>query len=150
MPIITLRCPSIMASIAAAPNRLARIRSCAVGLPPRCKCPRIVTRTRRIGDIVFHTFRIVHRTTGQFTFGYKHDAAVLRLAETVLDEFFQLVHFRTELRNNGSLGSGCDSAVQGKETCIASHYLDEEKALVRSCGVADFVYGIQNRIQAVS
>ena len=34
----------MMASIAAAPNRLARIRSCAVGLPPRCKCPRIVTR----------------------------------------------------------------------------------------------------------
>ena len=29
MPIITLRCPSMMASIAAAPNRLARIRSCA-------------------------------------------------------------------------------------------------------------------------
>ena len=37
MPIMTLRCPSMMASMAAAPRRLARIRSCAVGLPPRCK-----------------------------------------------------------------------------------------------------------------
>ena len=100
-----------------------------------------------LGIFVFHTFRIVHCTTGQFAFGNEHDAAVLRLPETVLDELFQLVHFRTEFRYDGSLGSGCDSAVQGKETGIASHNLDEEKTFVRSCGVADFVYGIQNRIQ---
>ena len=71
----------------------------------------------------------------------------LDFPETVLNEFFQLVYFRTEFRYDGSLGSGCDSAVQGKETGIASHNLDEEKTFVRSCGVADFVYGIQNRIQ---
>ena len=44
-----LRCSSNKASIAATPMRLAIIRSNAEGEPPRCICPRMVTRTSYSG-----------------------------------------------------------------------------------------------------
>ena len=53
IPIITLRCPSMRASMLAAPMRLAIIRSCAVGRPPRCKCPSMDTRTSYCGYSFF-------------------------------------------------------------------------------------------------
>ena len=49
IPIITLRCPSRRASMAATPMRLAMMRSCALGEPPRWMCPRITTRTSNCG-----------------------------------------------------------------------------------------------------
>ncbi len=49
MPIITLRWSSSRASMAAAPIRDARMRSWAVGEPPRCRWPRIDTRTSYCG-----------------------------------------------------------------------------------------------------
>ena len=61
---------------------------------------------------VFHTFGIVHGTTGQFTFGYQYDTAVLGFAEPVLDKFFQLVNFRTEFRDDGCFCSRSNSSVQ--------------------------------------
>ena len=62
----------------------------------------------------------MHCTAGQFTLGYQYDTAVLGFPETVLDEFFQLVHFRTEFRDNGCFCSGGDGAVQSEETCKAA------------------------------
>ena len=59
-----------------------------------------------LGVFVLYTLCIVHCTAGQFTLGYQYDTAVLGFPETVLDEFFQLVHFRTEFRDNGCFCSG--------------------------------------------
>ena len=87
MPIITLRCPSINASTAATPIRVARIRSCAVGEPPRCKCPKIETRTSNCGYSRFTR----SATPSHFAFCHQHDTTVLRLAETGLDHLCQLV-----------------------------------------------------------
>ena len=61
------------------------------------------------------------------TLGYQYDTAVLGFPETVLDEFFQLVHFRTEFRDNGCFCSGGDGAVQSEETGIASHDFYEKQ-----------------------
>lgn len=44
-PTIMFLCPCMMASMAPTPVLLARILSRADGLPPRCKCPSIDTRT---------------------------------------------------------------------------------------------------------
>ena len=57
-PTMTLRCSSRRACTAAIPIREANIRSKAVGDPPRCKCPRIVTRVEYSGcasSIIFAT-----------------------------------------------------------------------------------------------
>ena len=59
-----------------------------------------------LGVFVLYTLCIVHCTAGQFTLGYQYDTAILGFPETVLDEFFQLVHFRTEFRDNGCFCSG--------------------------------------------
>ena len=65
-----------------------------------------------LGVFVLYTLCIVHCTAGQFTLGYQYDTAVLGFPETVLDEFFQLVHFRTEFRDNGCFCSGGDGGGQ--------------------------------------
>ena len=57
----------------------------------------------------------------------------------ILDKFRQLVDLRGDLRYYGCFGSGCDRAVKGEESGVASHYLDEEQAFVRGGGVAYFV-----------
>ena len=53
MPTMTLRCPCTKAWMAPTPTRLARMRSRAEGEPPRCKWPRMETRTSKFGYSLF-------------------------------------------------------------------------------------------------
>lgn len=57
----------------------------------------------------------MHGTSGDFTFGYQNDGTVLGFTETVVDEFFQLVYFGIELRNDGCFGTGSDGSVQARK-----------------------------------
>ena len=72
----------------------------------------------------------VHGSTGDGAFGHEYDTTVLRFAESVFNQFFELVDLGRNLGNDGGLGSGSDSTVEGEESGIAAHDLDEEEALV--------------------
>ena len=58
IPAMTLCFPFIKASTASYPNRLARILSCAVGDPPLCKWPMMVTFTSYSGTSSFNLLLI--------------------------------------------------------------------------------------------
>ncbi len=107
------------------------MRSWAVGEPPRCRWPRLDTRT---------------------SFRHKHYRRVLALAESVLDKFGKLVHLRAYLRDYRRLGARSYGSVEGKEASVAPHHLYEEKALVAGGSVADFVHtvhdGVERRVVA--
>ena len=138
IPIITLRWPSISASIAAAPMRLANIRSWAEGEPPRCKCPKIDTRTSYWGNSFFtRSARCIA-------------PPVEGLSESVFDEFSQLVDLCGDLGNNSGFCTRCDGAVQCQKTGVASHDFNKEQSLMRSCRITYFVDcfhdGVQGRV----
>lgn len=101
MPIIVWS--SIRVSMAASPNRVASIRSLALGVSPRCRCPRMET-LHHIQDIPFYPVGIVHGTSIFIlgTFGHNDDTAVFCFSESTSDKCLQLVHIRFGLRNNGS------------------------------------------------
>ena len=88
---------------------------------------------------ILHALGETHCATGNRAFGNKDDRGVFALAESVLDEFGKLVHLGGDFRDNCGFGTRSNSAVEGEESGIASHHLDEEQALVRSGGVADFI-----------
>lgn len=85
---------------------------------------------------------------GQFAFGHQDDAAVLRFAESLLDEFAQLVDFRRDFRDDGRFGSRSDGSVQREESGFAAHDLDEENAFVRGRRVADLIDRFYDGVQS--
>lgn len=96
-------------------------------------CPRIVTRTSYCGNSFLTRSASPDGAAGQFAFGHQDDAAVLRFAESLLDEFAQLVDFRRDFRDDGRFGSRSDGSVQREESGFAP--MTSMKKM-RSCEVA--------------
>ena len=97
---------------------------------------------------ILHALCKVHGSACQFAFCNNYNTTVLRFAETVFDELFQLIDFRAELRNDSGFCTRCDGTIQSKKTGITSHYFHKEQTFVRSCCITNFVHCIQNGIQS--
>ena len=89
----------------------------------------------------------MHGTARQFALGHNHDTAVLRFAEAILDELFQLVHLSGKFWNDGCLATSSNSTVQCQETCIASHYLHKEQALMTGSGITNLIDALKDGVQ---
>ena len=80
-------------------------------------------------------------------FGHDDDRRVLALAETLADEFGQLVDFRVHFGDDGRFGTGGDRTVEGQVSGRVSHYLDEEEPFVARRRIAQFVDGLHDRVE---
>ena len=97
--------------------------------------------------LLLDAFGHAHGATRYLAFGHEHDAAVLRLAETLLNHLGQLVFLERDLGDDGSFGAGGQGTVEGEEAGVASHDLDEEESLVRGGRVTDLVDALHDGVQ---
>lgn len=107
----------------------------------------MVTRTSYSGYSCFTRSGEPHGSPRHFAFGHEYDAAAFALAETVLNEFGQLVYLGGDFRYDGRLRTGGYRAVEGKEPGIASHHFDEEEPFVRHGRVAYLVHRLHDGVQ---
>ena len=80
--------------------------------------------------LLLHALGDLHCSARALALGDEHDAAILRLAEAVLDRLGELVFLEGELGNDRCFCSRSDSAVEGKEACFTPHHFDEEEAVM--------------------
>ena len=80
--------------------------------------------------LLLHTLSDLHRSARALALGDEHDAAILRLAEAVLDRLGKLVFLKGELGDDRCFCTRSNSAVEGKEASFSPHDLYEEEALM--------------------
>ena len=79
---------------------------------------------------LLHALGDLHRSARALALGDEHDAAILRLAEAILDRLSKLVFLDGKLGDDRSFCTRSDSAVEGKEASFAPHHFYEEEALM--------------------
>ena len=80
--------------------------------------------------LLLHALGDLHRSARALALGDEHDAAILRLAEAILDRLSELVFLEGKLGDDRSFRSRSDSAVEGKEASFTPHDLYEEEAVM--------------------
>ena len=84
--------------------------------------------------------------TGVLPFGRHENTARFTARHSPLDVLDRAVYTREILRNEGLLSAAGQSDVDGDESGIATHHLDDEQTVVAGGRVADTVDGVQSRV----
>ena len=144
--VITSCSPSTRAATAAAPSRLARIRSNDEGFPPRCTWPSRVTRGSSpevlVGAVVGH---LLYPQPGSL--GHHDEGVVLAPGVGLAHRGRHVFQRGLPLRDDRHLGTAGDAAEQRQVAAVAAHGLHQEHPLVRLGGVPEPVDGVDDRVE---
>ena len=115
----------------------------------RCSTALQVTQNRntyvKSRELLLYTFSIVHRTAFR-TLRNDYDTRFLRLTDTALHEFSQLVLVSHLLRYDSCLSTASESCIHCQIARIASHHFHEEDALVTVRSIADSVHTFHDSV----
>ena len=82
------------------------------------------------------------------TLGYDHNAVVMAAKTAASEIFNDLVHVVAKLGDDGDLGARGNGAHESQVAVIASHYFDNEAAIVGCGGGFDHIDQVNNGVQA--
>src|SRR5450759_4880396 len=94
---------------------------------------------------VGEVFRQAERMRGALRGEY--DRVLLAARHAALDHVADVLEPPGDLGDQDAVGAGCETGVQREQAARAPHDLDDERALVAGCGVADLGRGVADGVQ---